>query len=443
VVVTGKFGFGGSTTATFGEGEPNETTLISAQGEDVLVARYNANGTLRWAKQAAGAGPDSYGVGRDAARLPDDSVVIVGNFFGTLTFGQGEPNETSLTAPECLDVFVARYDPDGMLVWAKQAGGAAHDIGRGVAALSDGSVVVTGFFSGAAVFGAGESNETSLTSTGGSDCFIARYELDGSLTWAKQAGGAGTHGYCLTAISDDSVVVAGYFADAATFAPGEPNETSLTSVGSLDVFVARYDPDGSLAWAKRAGGFGSTEAYGVAATSDDSVVVTGRIDGAATFGAGEPNETVLTGGSISSSMMAGAVFVARYNPDGTLAWAKGTGDPWSERGLGVTVLSDDSAVVTGHAACGAVFGPGEPNEAELTSAGPFVARYRADGSFAWVKDAGGARDGWGVGVTALSDDSVVATGYFMGTATFGAGESNETTLTAPGMWDIFVARYRP
>ncbi|MCX6358080.1 MAG: hypothetical protein NT045_09470, partial [Candidatus Aureabacteria bacterium] len=65
---------------------------------------------------------------------------------------------------------------DGDLVWAKRAGGTDWDEGCGIASLADGSVLVTGWFSGTATFGS-----DTLTSAGDRDMFIARYNPDGTL----------------------------------------------------------------------------------------------------------------------------------------------------------------------------------------------------------------------------------------------------------------------
>jgi hypothetical protein len=100
--------------------------------------------------------------------------------------------------------------------------------------------------------------------------------------------------------------VTGWFYISATFGPGEPNQTVLTSAGESDIFIARYTPDGTLAWAKRAGGISDDDGRGITALSDDSTVVTGNFQGSATFGPGEPNETVLdSAGSYD-------IFVARF-----------------------------------------------------------------------------------------------------------------------------------
>jgi uncharacterized delta-60 repeat protein len=375
VVVTGGF----RETAVFGQGEPNETVLISeAIGETIcnmFIARYNPDGTLAWAKRAGG---KDWVVGYGVTALSDDSTVVTGHFVDIEVFGPGEPNETILVSADYGinpngDIFIARYNPDGTLAWAKRAGGISTDRGNAITALSDDSTVVTGWFCETAIFGLGELNETTLASAEWSDLFVARYNPDGTLAWAKRAGGTDhDEGLGITALSDDSIAVTGDFWETAVFGQGEPNETALVSKDNADIFIARYDPNGTLAWAIRAGGTSSEYPPGIAALSDNSTVITGHFGGTATFGEGEPNETALT--------CAGGhdIFIARYNPDGALTWARragGTGYDWA---YGVTALSDNSTVMTGLFSETAIFCPDEPCETTLVSAGSFdifIARY--------------------------------------------------------------------
>jgi len=437
-VVTGYF----SVSATFGIGEPNETTLGPGAG-DMFIVRHNPDGSLAWAKAEGG----NYGeMGCGVTALSDDSTVVTGVFYGPATFGIGEPNETGLMSKGQHDIFIARFNPDGSLAWARHAaGGDDSEMVCGVTALSDDSTVVTGYFSVSATFGADEPNETTLRSEGWRDIFIARYSPDGSLAWAVRAGGTdySDEGHGIIGLSHDSTVVSGYFVGSAVFGVGEPNETTLTSDGGRsDIFIARYNPDGSLAWAKRAGGASLEEGLGITALPDNSTVVTGSFQGSATFGNGEPNETTLTsdGGKCD-------IFIARYNPDGNLAWAKAAGGAhWDDVGLGITALSDDSTIVTGYFFGPVRFGVGEPNETMLTSDGRgdvFIVRYNPDGSLAWARRAGSRYFDLGLGVAALSDNSTVATGMFRRSATFGPDEPNETTLDSHGHDDIFIARFYP
>jgi len=421
----------------------DQTTSIYIYNEfTVKVSYISHDGNLIWAKRAGGTKGD---YGNAITTLSDDSTVVTGVFGypsgGSATFGPGEPNETVLTSAGFYDIFIAKYNPNGTLAWAKRAGGSSIDEGRGITTLSDNIIVVTGRFSESATFGLGEPNQTVLTSFGDYDVFIARYNPDGTLVWAKRAGGSSSDGgYGITALSDNSTVVTGCFDGSATFGPSEPNEKVLTSAGSFDIFIAHYNPDGTLAWAKRAGGPSSDYGRGITTLSDNSTVVTGCFEGTTTFGPGEPNEKVLW------SVGDPDIFIARYNPDGTLAWAKRAGGLGYDESLGIKMLSDNSTVVTGWFKGSATFGPGEPNETVLPGGNDFfIARYNPNGTLAWAKSA--VREDYnediGYGITTLSDDSTVVTGYFQSSVTFGPGEINQTVLTSAGYRDIFIARYNP
>jgi hypothetical protein len=125
---------------------------------------------LLWATQAGGSGNDQ---GRGIATTARGDSYVTGLFAGTATFGQ-EPNQTSLTAVGGADIFVAKYAPDGTLLWATRAGGSSDDVGGGIATTARGDSYVTGLFEGTATFGQ-EPNQTVLTAAGGVDIFVAKY----------------------------------------------------------------------------------------------------------------------------------------------------------------------------------------------------------------------------------------------------------------------------
>jgi hypothetical protein len=78
------------------------------------------------------------------------------------------------------------------LDWSTSADGSGFDLGKGIATTPRGNSYVTGRFSGTAIFGPGEPNETTLTSAGSFDIFVAKYDRDGVLLWATRAGGVGS-----------------------------------------------------------------------------------------------------------------------------------------------------------------------------------------------------------------------------------------------------------
>jgi hypothetical protein len=274
--------------------------------------------------------------------------------------------------------YIAKYNPDGALAWVKSTVGTGMAIGWGIASLSGGAVVVTGYFQIESIFGQGEENETVLTSTN-SDIFIAKYNGDGTLAWAKSAEGNGVDSsYDIDVFLDGSAAVVGDFEDEVTFGIDEANETTLVSSGENDIFIARYNSDGTLAWAKSANGDGTDLGESVACALNGSSLVSGSFTGKTVFGKGEPNETELTAQSVDFD-----VFVARYNPDGTLAWAKRAGGGTTVRSGGIDLFETSSAIVTGSYENPITFGLGEPNETVLDFPMPgdmradiFVARFK-------------------------------------------------------------------
>ncbi|NOZ61986.1 MAG: T9SS type A sorting domain-containing protein [Calditrichaeota bacterium] len=431
-LVTGYF----QGTATFGAGESNETTLTSAGSEDIFVAKYDGSGALLWAKRAGGTSNEGgYGIISDGA----GNSLVTGYFQGTATFGAGEANETTLISSGNHDIFVAKYDGSGTLLWAKSAGGTSNDDGHSIASDGAGNSFVTGYFQGTATFGAGEANETTLTSAGGYDIFVAKYDGSGTLLWAMRAGGtSGAYGYGISCDGAGNSLITGYFKNTATFGAGESNETTLTSAGSDDIFVAKYDGNGALLWAKRAGGTDYDDGLGIATDGSGNSLVTGMFNGTATFGAGESNETTLTSAGSDD------IFVAKYDGNGTLVWAKRAGGTDYDDGNGIATDGSGNSLVTGYFEGSATFGAGEANETTLTSAGLddiFIAKYDGNGTLLWAKSAGGTDYDQGRGIASDGASNSLVTGYFEGSAIFGAGEANETTLTSAGGHDIFVAKY--
>jgi len=381
------------------------TTLTSRGENDVFVAKVNADGTFAWAVQAGGTG---YDFGRGIAALPDGSAIITGSFTGSADFGI-----PMLTSAGGNDAFVAKVNADGTFAWAVRGGGSGDVIAHAVSALADGSSFITGEFVGAAQFGV-----ASIGSVGGSaDMFVARVNADGTFAWATQGGGSSAEvGYGVDALDDGSAVVTGFLMGTAQF-----GATPLTSAGQWDVVVAKVNANGTFAWATRAGGSGYDIAYGVAALTDGSAIITGQFDGSADFGT-----TSLTGAGDRD------VFAAKVSATGTFAWASQAGGSGFDSGHGISALADGSAFITGYFQDAAQFG-----STTLASAGstdPFLAEVSANGTFARAVSGGGAGNDGGQGVSALPDGSIKTTGYFVGAATFGP-----TTLTSAGSGDIFIA----
>ncbi len=240
VVLTGSFS---GQTLQFGS-----TVLqnVNPEHSDAFLVRYDANGNVLWARSAGSMLADrGRGVATDAA----GNVVLAGYFQGaTLHIGTTELDNADANLS---DVFLAKYDPEGNLLWALSAGGERHDESRDVAVDGNDDILLCGQFNGPSLGIGGEE----LTNSSGEgdfyDVFLAKYHADGTPVWARSGGGDGNdEAWGLAIDGEDHAVLVGSGAGGVpTYGP-----FSWTASFMGDAMAVKYAPDGEELWAVHAGG---------------------------------------------------------------------------------------------------------------------------------------------------------------------------------------------
>jgi hypothetical protein len=153
---------------------------------------------------------------------------VTGSFDGSASFGNSVTlNSTSGSA----DVFVAKYDINGVAQWATNSGGSSDEGATGIALNGTGNIYITGGFRGNTSFGT-----TTLTSAGDLDVFVARLDSTGTFRWATRGGGgSGDTGHSIQVDSTGAITVSGWFG----FVTSTFGATSLNNSGSDDIVVWR------------------------------------------------------------------------------------------------------------------------------------------------------------------------------------------------------------
>ena len=134
--------------------------------------------------------------------------------------------------------------------WAQGIGGSDSESEPAVASDKDGNVFLSGnFFSTTLTFGS-----TTLTndSAGIPDMFLVKMDNSSNVLWATSAGGNDQdRAFSVAVDADGNCYVAGSFkSPSITF-----GTTTLTNASSgYDCFIVKYDADGNVLWAMRAGG---------------------------------------------------------------------------------------------------------------------------------------------------------------------------------------------
>ena len=334
-----------------------------------------------WIRQIGGPGHESAcGVGVDDA----GDIYIAGSTRGDL----GGP------ADETADVYVAKFDADGTMLWITQA---ETDVAVNCRGMAVGG---GGIYVGGKTYG-----DYAAPNAGDSDAFVCKFDTDGNFIWARQFGMKGADGaYAVAADAAGNAYICGY--TQVGFADQDENKH--------DSFVAKYDTNGNLLWSRQIATDRWELAYAVAADADGNVYVSGWTEGAL--------DTANAGGNDA--------FVRKYDAEGAVLWTRQLGTASSDESQALAVDADGSVYVGG-STTDDLGGPG------FGSYDAFLIKLDGDGTRLWGVQVGTGQYDRGDFVAVDSAGNA----YLWG-GTDGEIEECESGefLPAEGRKDIFLTR---
>ena len=147
------------------------------------------------------------------------------------------------------DIFVAKYDSSGSVIWAKSFGGYRNDMASGIAVSSDDYVYITGSFTSPIItFGSIALTYSVVSAPSNSpDLYLAKLDQYGNVIWANNSIGSGTP-FAVKVDYTDQIYICGRIYDTSNFTLGSFvfHNTYLFLGG----FLACYNPSGSVIWSK-------------------------------------------------------------------------------------------------------------------------------------------------------------------------------------------------
>jgi hypothetical protein len=365
----------------------------------------------------------------------DGNTYVTGSFDGTLTFPTS-PSPTVLTSAGSSDIFIAKYDAIGNVVWAKQEGGVNYDGSAAIKYDGFGNIYVAGYYSTSTSFD-GTILENSVTAR--NNILIAKFNAsNGNLIWVKQGT---TTACCADAIwpaiavdKSGNVYITGGFTNSITFDP----LPTIYNPSFWDIYVVKFSRDGIPQWETSASSgepshyYNIEAGYGVAVDASGNVYVTGSFNGTSADPTRFGNvNLVSTGGGGYDE---GNFFLAKYNQS-TLSWewAVQGGGAANDLGKDVSIDNQGNAYVSGYFEGSATFG-----STTLTSgdgADCFIAKYNSFGNQIWVHSVEGI--GW-----TLSSSKVDASGNLFFAATFdGTVNIGDQTVSSNGYDNFYVSSW--
>jgi hypothetical protein len=303
--------------------------------------------------------------------------------------------------------------------WSAIYGDAGNVFSAGVAATPGGDVYLAGNFSGSATFG------SRTITAANNDAFLVALDGTGEAKWTRKIGAAGDQAIAdVAAGPGNGVAVVGTFGSAfelegITFSPG----------GSIDGWVARYAPDGQLAWVTQIGGTGQESVSGVAFTSDGNLVVVGGFDQTLHI---EDFDLPSAGGydgfvALLSGVTGGPIGVAVF------------GTPAVEGVRAVAVAADDSILITGTFDGGPLAFPPAGDVTATDGMDTFVAQLDPDLQAVWVRSFGGIGFQTSAAIAPAVGGAIYVTGRFEDVVDFG-DQAGPLTAHGGGFGDAYLIK---
>ncbi|GAB3518083.1 hypothetical protein GCM10027442_38370 [Emticicia fontis] len=339
----------------------------------------------------------------------DGNVYLGGAFTESAIF---DGTEVIGETPTTTNLFIAKYTNTGSLVWVQKAGYGVFGYVIDLELDSNGNIFMTGHFYNSVTIGT-----NTLTTVGGGDFYLLKYNNSGAFQWVQQVGG----------FSDDNVKGLCIDSNGNPYLAG--NTTGSITIGGINysgtgnnVCIIKYNTNGNVQWLRK-GGTNSASSTGIAVGPNGSVTMIGYYTGTSTF-----YGTNLTSAGMSD------VFLVQFESDGDFVWAKSLGGTNDDYGYDVAINNNNDISILGYFFGTATFGSNT-----LTSAGSadvFIAQLNSAGTVKWAKRGGGSNLELARSLVVDPAGNIYIMGEFTKPSLFG-----NITLSGMGIYNIYVAKY--
>ncbi|MCC6558000.1 MAG: hypothetical protein IT372_34065 [Polyangiaceae bacterium] len=285
------------------------STLQASAQPSIFLARLTSNGQVLWSTSF---GPE------DSADVTRPAIDSSGNI---VLFGE---SQCDTCQPHTSRLWLRTFFQDGSpgliknFPYTETLGG--HIAGAVTVDPFD-NILITGAFNQTENFGPGP-----ISTSGGYDVFVAKFNPAGSFVWNATYGDAADQ-FGLDVVSDSlgSVILLGTYAGTISFDAG----SQITAADMSDIFVAKFGSGKTYIWSQSFGTTGDQTARRAAVDDDNNIVFTGRTTGQVDYGGGP----LMGGGAVD-------IPVVKLDRDGHHLWSRVYGASVDQTGA---VIAEDSA----------------------------------------------------------------------------------------------------
>jgi len=321
-------------------------TLLLTSCESLEVIFDNPTLIMEWAKCYGGSSGDLL---QDVIVTTDDCYVVVGQSLSD----DGDLNKNN----GLHDLWIAKLNQNGTLLWSKDYGGSDIDKGVSVVETDDGGYVVVG-----------STNSSDLDvdfNYGGYDVWVIRLDSNGDMIWEQTYGGSddeNSHEICKT--RDGGYVIAGQ--------TGSGDGNVIGYHGNYDFWVIKVDDTGNLIWQNALGGTNFDRAGSVQLTNDNGFILAGM--------------TYSNDGDVTTNNGEADVWLLKLDDAGNKLWERNFGGTQSDIAYSVRQTTDNGFIIAGE-----TFSNDEDVSGNHGSTDGWVVRTDSNGDLKWQRCFGGSK----------------------------------------------------
>lgn len=271
---------------------PGAYQVGAAGNGDAFLGKFSSDGQIVWGTYYGGNLAEN-GLGVCADTL--NNIILVGNtksHGGIATPGAHQENYGGNGPNSSGDGFIARFNTGGQLQWGTYYGGSDGDNTDGCVCSNSGMIYVTG-----------DTGSPDNISTPGSfqpvkdvgtDAFFSKFNMAGIRMWGTYYGGnLEDHGWACDYDPRGRIFFCGY--TASTVNISTPAAFQPFNNGYWDVFLARFDTNGSRVWCTYYGAYWADYGWTLAVDTNDRQYVGGQTQSTTNMASQVAHQTVFGG----------------------------------------------------------------------------------------------------------------------------------------------------
>lgn len=387
------------------------------------------NPSWAWAVKSGGTGNDF-----NAKTCTDASgnVYVAGTFqSSSIMIGTVNIANSGISGS---DVYVAKYDPNGVVQWAQRIAGANSEYVGGIATDPSGRVYVSGYYTSPTISLPPFNYGNSGGAAGSNDVYVTCINGSGVPQWFQSFGTTAQETNAGLAYSSSlgALYVGGSY-NGSVMAVGLNTVANTSAAGKHDVFLVRFTNSGGFTWLRSTGSVNVDEYM-----SDVSADAAGNPHFMGSFTGSVFNATTTIGPTVLTSYGNTDIFLAKYSSAGTSVWSKNMGCTSNDYGTDIDLDASDNVYVAGQYQ-GAPINFGTFSINSYGGYDGFMAKYNSTGTEQWAIRAGGTGHDYGSNVAIDATGNAYFSCYFeSASCTVGTATLNNVFL---GTTDMFVAKY--